>query len=119
MSFLLNILWFILGGFISGTLWLIFGLLWCITIVGIPVGIQCFKFAKLTYAPFGKDVKYKWTIPSITMNIIWIVLSGVPMAIFNFVLGTILCITIIGIPLGLQYYKIAKLALAPFGTKVK
>ena len=119
MSFLLNILWFIFGGFISGTLWLLFGLLWCITIVGIPIGVQCFKFAKLTYAPFGKDVKYKWTIPSVTMNIIWIILSGVPMAIFTFVLGTVLCITIIGIPLGLQYYKIAKLALAPFGTKVK
>jgi uncharacterized membrane protein YccF (DUF307 family) len=119
MSFLLNILWFIFGGFISGTLWLLFGLLWCITIVGIPIGVQCFKFAKLTYAPFGKDVKYKWTIPSVTMNIIWIILSGVPMAIFNFVLGTVQCITIIGIPLGLQYYKIAKLALAPFGTKVK
>ena len=119
MGLLGNILWLLLGGIISGTLWLIFGLLWCVTIIGIPIGIQCFKFARLTYAPFGKDVKYKWSIPSIVLNILWIVLSGVPLAIVSFIIGTILCITIIGIPFGLQHYKIAKLALAPFGTSVK
>ena len=119
MSFIGNLIWFILGGFISFLAWSLYGLLWCITIIGIPIGVQCFKFAKLTAAPFGKEVKYKWSIPSVVLNIFWIILSGVPMAIYNFIVGCIFCVTIIGIPFGLQYFKIAKLALAPIGTSVK
>ncbi len=119
MRLLGNIVWFILGGFLSWLSWMLAGLFWCITIIGIPIGIQCFKFAKLTVAPFGKEVKYNFTITSVALNILWIILSGVPMAILNFTIGTVFCITIIGIPFGLQYYKIAKLALAPIGTSVK
>lgn len=119
MKILGNILWLIFGGLISSILWLLFGLLWTITIIGIPIGIQCFKFARLTFAPFGTDVKYSWKIPSVILNVLWIILSGVPMAIANFVWGLILCCTIIGIPFGIQFIKIAKLALAPFGTSVK
>ena len=119
MRLLGNIIWFIFGGFISFLLWSIVGLLWCITIIGIPIGIQCFKFAKLTAAPFGKDVKYSFKITSVVLNILWIILSGVPMAITNFTIGIVFCLTIIGIPFGLQYFKIAKLALAPIGTAVK
>ena len=119
MKLIANILWFIFGGFIMGTLWFLYGVLWCITILGIPIGIQCFKFAKLAYAPFGKTVSYKWNVSSIVLNILWIIFTGVPMAIFNFVVGCVLCITIIGIPVGLQLFKFAKLSLAPFGTTVK
>lgn len=118
MSLLGNIIWFILGGWISGLSWLISGLIWCITIVGIPYGLQCFKFATLAASPFGKDVEYGGGVPSLFANIIWIIFFGIPMAIENFVLGCIFCITIIGIPFGLQYFKIAKLALAPFGAEV-
>ena len=57
MSILGNILWFIFGGFLSGLSWLISGILWCITIIGIPYGKQCFKFASLSFAPFGKDIE--------------------------------------------------------------
>ena len=119
MGLLGNLLWLICGGFLTGLGWLLAGLLWCITIIGIPIGLQCFKFAHLTFAPFGKEVKYKWTVTSLLINIIWIVLTGVPMAIAHFIVGIILCITIIGIPFGIQHFKIAKLALAPFGTKIK
>ena len=103
MSLLGNIIWFILGGWISGLSWLVSGVIWCITIVGIPYGLQCFKFASLAASPFGKDVEYG---------------GGVPMAIENFLLGCIFCITIIGIPFGVQYFKIAKLSLAPFGAEI-
>ena len=58
MGCLGNLLWFLCGGFISGLTWGLFGCLWCLTIVGIPVGIQCFKFASLSFFPFGKEVRY-------------------------------------------------------------
>ena len=118
MSILGNILWFIFGGFLSGISWCISGLIWCITIIGIPYGKQCFKFAALSFAPFGKDVEYGGGIPSVIANVIWIIFFGIPMALENFLFGCIWCITIVGIPFGVQFFKIAKLSLAPFGARV-
>lgn len=118
MSILGNILWFIFGGWISGLSWLVLGLLWCITIVGIPLGIQCFKFASLAFFPFGKEVHYSTSTGSFLLNVLWIILTGVPMAIEHAITGLVLCITIVGIPFGLQHFKIAKLALMPFGSSV-
>lgn len=119
MGCLGNVLWLILGGFLSGLTWLIIGCLWCITIIGIPIGKQCFKFAKLAFLPFGKEVNYGGGAGSLLLNIIWILLSGLPLAIESVVMGSLLCLTIIGIPFGLQHFKIAKLALMPFGAKVE
>ena len=119
MGCLGNILWFICGGAIGGLCWLVAGILWCVTIVGIPVGIQCFKFAELTFFPFGKEVEYVCDPLSFIANIIWIVVTGVPMALEHLIFGAILCITVIGIPFGVQHFKLAKLALMPFGTKVR
>jgi uncharacterized membrane protein YccF (DUF307 family) len=118
MSFLGNIIWFIFGGWYTALSWFVIGLLWCITIIGMPYGLQCFKFAKLSACPFGKDVEYSSTTGSFILNIIWIIVTGVPMAIEHFATGVILCCTIIGIPFGLQHFKMAKLAFAPFGTSV-
>ena len=118
MSILGNLIWFILGGFLSGLSWLVCGLLWCVTIVGIPVGVQCFKFAKLSCCPFGKEVVWSSGAVSLIVNILWIVLSGVPLAIEHLGIGLIFCITIVGIPFGLQHFKLAKLALMPFGAEV-
>lgn len=118
MSILGNILWFIFGGCISGLGWLVSGLLWCLTIVGIPLGVQCFKFASLAFFPFGKEVIYSTGTGSFLLNVLWIILTGVPMAIEHAVTGLVLCVTIIGIPFGLQHFKIAKLALMPFGSRV-
>ncbi len=118
MGCLGNLLWFICGGLLSGLGWLAAGVLWCITIVGIPVGLQCFKFASLSFFPFGKEVRYGGGAGSLLLNIIWLCVSGLPLAIGSAVMGAILCCTVIGIPFGLQHFKIAKLALMPFGSEV-
>lgn len=119
MSLLGNIIWFVFGGFLSGLSWILAGLLWCVTIVGIPVGVQCFKFAGLAFWPFGKEVVYGGGAMSLIVNIIWIIVCGVPMAVGNAVVGLLYCVTIIGIPFGKQFFKIAKLALMPFGAEVR
>ncbi len=118
MGCLGNCLWFIFGGLISGLSWVFVGILWCISIVGIPIGLQCFKFATLSFFPFGKEVIYDDGLVSFILNIIWIIFSGLPLAIEHFLLGCILCITIVGIPFGLQMFKIAKLSLMPFGAQI-
>ena len=118
MRFLGNVLWLLLGGFLSGLGWLMAGILWCITIVGIPVGLQCFKLASISFCPFGKEIVYNGGAVSFLVNILWFFLSGLELAIGNFLIGCLLCITIIGIPFGKQFFKIAKLALAPFGAVV-
>ncbi len=118
MGVLGNILWFIFGGFLSGLSWCLSGVIWCITIIGIPYGLQCFKFASLAFTPFGKEVEYGGGVTSLFANIIWIIFFGIPMALGNLLWGVICCITIVGIPFGLQFFKIAKLSLAPFGAKI-
>ena len=118
MKLLGNILWFVFGGFLSGFAWLFSGLLWCITIIGIPYGVQCFKFASLSFFPFGKEVVYGGGAISTLANIIWLVFFGIWMALSNFVVGLLWCVTIIGIPFGKQFFKIAKLALTPFGAEI-
>lgn len=118
LRFLGNLLWFILGGFLSGLSWTVCSLLWCVTIAGIPVGVQCFKFAKLSCCPFGKHVRWSDGAVSLIVNILWIILSGVPLAIEHLTMGLILCVTIVGIPFGKQHFKLAKLALMPFGSEV-
>ena len=119
MSFIGNVLWFIFGGFISGLSWLFSGIIWCITIVGIPYGLQCFKFASLAFCPFGKEIEYGGGAVSFIANIIWIIFFGIPMAIENTLAGLLWCVTIVGVPFGLQFFKIAKLSLMPFGAKVE
>ena len=112
------LLWFIFGGFLSGLSWTLTGCLWCITIIGIPVGMQCFKFAALSFFPFGKEVRYGGGAGSFLLNLIWLIVSGLPLAIESALIGVVLCITVIGIPFGLQQFKLAKLALMPFGSEV-
>ena len=118
MGCLGNVLWFVFDGCLSGLGWCLAGVLWCITIVGIPVGLQCFKFAKLAFFPFGKEIVYGGGVGSFLLNIIWLVVSGIWLALGSGVTGCLLCITVIGIPFGLQHFKLAKLALMPFGSDV-
>ncbi len=113
-----NGLWFLFGGVWLGLGWVIEGILWCITIVGIPIGVQCFKYAGLAFAPFGKEVQYGGGAVSLLLNIIWIIVGGIPLAVEAAIIGCIFCITIIGIPFGKQCFKLAKLALMPFGASV-
>lgn len=113
-----NLIWFLVAGLWLALGWLAAGLLWCITILGIPVGVQCFKFAKLALWPFGKQLVFGGGLGSAILNVLWIVVSGVPLAIEAAFVGLLLCITIVGIPFGKQCFKLAQLALMPFGTHV-
>ncbi|MGY3766274.1 YccF domain-containing protein [Vagococcus vulneris] len=118
MGCLGNIVWLIFGGFIGAISWFIAGLLWCVTIIGIPIGLQCFKLAGLCLWPFGKQVVYSSDSVSFVVNIIWLIISGLPLALGHVLSGLFLCVTIIGIPFGMQSFKLAKLALMPFGAQV-
>lgn len=118
MGCLGNIIWFLCGGIWQGLCWIFSGVFWCITIIGIPIGMQCFKFASLAFFPFGKEINYGGGAVSLLANILWLILSGIPLALSAAVNGLLLCCTIIGIPFGLQCFKIAKLSLMPFGASV-
>ncbi len=119
MGCLGNLLWFIFGGFTQGLGWTLAGALWCITIVGAPIGVQCFKFASLSFFPFGKEVVYGGGVGSMLLNVIWLLVSGIPLALVSLFTGLLYCATIVGIPFGLQCFKLAKLALMPFGASVR
>ena len=122
MNLVLNLLWLILGGFIVVLAYLLGGIILCITIIGIPFGIQCFKLAGLAVAPFGREIREKEP-PSgalaVILNLIWIILPGLELAAFHLVVALILAITIIGLPLAAQHLKMTRLALLPFGFEVR
>lgn len=119
MSCIGNLIWFIFGGFVNALGWLFTGVFWCITIIGIPIGLQCFKLARLQLFPFGKEVV---TVDdsgfNFLLNIIWFIFGGIWLCIGNIISAVILCITIIGIPFAGQCLKLAKLSLMPFGKEV-
>jgi len=116
MKILGNIIWFILLGLWGAIYFFVIGVILCITIIGIPFGLQCFKLGKLIAFPFGKNVKLNFDKHPIA-NIIWCILVGWEMALGCLIMGIIFCITIIGIPFGKQSFKLAKLSLLPFGSK--
>ena len=118
MRLLGNILWLILGGLCLAVGWAVIGLVLCVTIVGIPLGVQAFKMAGLTLTPFGKTVVYGGGVGSMLLNIVWLILAGVWMAIGYVFAGLLNCVTIIGVPFGIQSFKMAKLALWPFGSQI-
>lgn len=113
-----NILWFFFGGLAGGLAWVLAGCIWCVTIIGIPVGAQCFKLAGLAFFPFGKEVVYSGGCASALANVIWVLLFGWELAVGYLLLGLIWCVTIVGIPVGKQCFKLARLAFTPFGAVV-
>lgn len=122
MSILGNILWIVLGGLLVAALYLVGGIVLCLTIVGIPFGVQLFKLARLSLAPFGKEVNTEGSakgLVEIIMNVLWWVFGGVEVAIVHLVLGIIFTITVVGIPFGKQHFKLLKLALVPFGAQIE
>ncbi len=122
MNIIGNILWLILGGLITAVLYFIAGLLLCITIIGIPFGLQLLKFARYALWPFGRDVvrkPEKQGCLSIVMNIIWIVIGWWEVAAIHAVFGLIFCITIVGIPFGVKHFNLARLSLFPFGLNLE
>lgn len=121
MNFLGNILWFLIGGILISLYYALMGLLFCITIIGIPFGLQLFKMAGFALWPFGHDVtdhSNESGCLSLIMNVIWIIFGGIEIAMLHIGLGVLLCLTIIGIPFGIQHFKMASLALMPFGREI-
>ncbi|HEX5751333.1 MAG TPA: YccF domain-containing protein [Archangium sp.] len=121
MQLLLNLLWIVLGGWIIWLEYVIGGLLLCLTVVGIPFGMQCFKVAGLGLLPFGKDIVDAPGASPIgfLLNIIWILVAGIWIFLSHIALALGLAVTIIGIPFAIQHVKLAMLALAPFGKIVR
>ena len=121
MRTLLNLLWLILAGIWLAIEYVIAGAILCVTIIGIPFGFQSFKLAGYALWPFGRML-----IPATTRrkgisvigNILWAVLAGWWLALSHLIVGCLLCITIIGIPLGVGSFKMAGAALAPFGKEI-
>lgn len=121
MNFLGNIIWLLFGGLITAVEYLISSLILMITIIGIPFGIQTLKLSILALWPFGREVRTTDSAGgclSILMNIIWILIGGIWIALTHLFFGILLCITIIGIPFGRQHFKMAGLALTPFGKEI-
>ena len=118
MGCLGNLIWFFCGGIWQGLGWMLAGMVWSITIIGLPVGLQCFKFASLAFCPFGREIVYGGGVGTLLLNLLWIMTTGIPLALSAALNGILLCCTIIGIPFGLQCFKFAKLALMPFGASV-
>lgn len=122
MNLLLNIIWLVFGGFIVVIGYLLGSIILCITIIGIPFGVQCFKLAGLAIAPFGREIREKEPpggCLAIVMNIIWIILPGLELAIFHLVMALVFAVTIIGLPIAAQHLKMTRLALIPFGFEVR
>jgi uncharacterized membrane protein YccF (DUF307 family) len=124
MRLLLNLLWIVFGGGLVLCLeYLIGGLLLCLTIIGIPFGLQCFKIAGLALLPFGKEIDVVRSSGTGALqglfNILWLVVAGVWIFLTHVGLAIALCLTIIGIPFAVQHLKLALLALWPFGRTVR
>lgn len=121
MKLIGNVIWTLFGGFIVVIYYFVVGLLFCLTIVGIPFGLQLMKMAGFALWPFGHEIlpgpKDSGCL-SVVMNVIWILLGGVEIALIHLILGVVFCVTLIGIPFGLQHFKMAYLALVPFGKIV-
>jgi uncharacterized membrane protein YccF (DUF307 family) len=118
LSLLGNIIWLIFGGLVAGLGYILGGLTICLTIIGIPFGIQAIKLGIATLTPFGKQVVPRPNTNSTlatVFNVIWIIFFGWGIALAHLVHGVILAITIIGIPFAMQHFKLMMLALLPFG----
>jgi uncharacterized membrane protein YccF (DUF307 family) len=121
MNFLGNLIWLIFGGIIIAIEYFIGSIILMITIVGIPFGLQTLKMASLSLWPFGRDTVVHTRASGclyIIMNIIWLLTGGIWIAVTHAIFGVILCITIIGIPFGLQHFKLTAIALSPFGRDI-
>ena len=120
MSLIGNIIWIVFGGWLIALEYICGGIALCLTIVGIPWGIQCFKLAILGFAPFGQQIEPGRGLNgclALPLNIIWLIFGGFWVFLTHLIFGLFFCITLIGIPFGLQHFKLANLAFAPFGQR--
>ena len=121
MKFIGNILWLLLGGILISFYYAVIGLLFCLTIIGIPFGIQLFKIAGFALWPFGHEIiagPNDTGCLAVAMNIVWIICGGIEIALLHLGFGIAYCLSIVGIPFGQQHFKMALLALVPFGKQI-
>ncbi|MBE0650877.1 MAG: YccF domain-containing protein [Bacteroidales bacterium] len=121
MKILGNLIWLLFGGLATAIEYFIASILLFVTIIGIPFGLQTLKIAELTLWPFGKDTRTTGQSSgclTTIMNIVWILIGGIWISLTHILFGILLAITIIGIPFAKQHFKLAALALAPFGREV-
>ena len=122
MSFLGNVIWLLFGGFVAGMGYILGGLATCLTIVGIPFGIQSIKLGVATLTPFGREIVVRpesgGFLESL-FNILWAVLFGWEIAVAHLVHAAILALTIVGLPFASQHLKLIPLALFPFGKELR
>ena len=116
-----NIIWLLFGGIFIAIEYFISSIILFLTIIGIPFGLQTLKLSGLALWPFGKEARFKETDTgclSTVMNLIWILIGGIWISLSHLIIGIILGITIIGIPFAKQHFKLAGLALTPFGRDI-
>lgn len=119
MSFIGNVIWLLAGGVILAAVWAVAGLLLCVTIIGIPFGLQCLKIAGFVLWPFGRDIELgNFGAGGFLLNLIWVLVFGIELAVAHLFVGIVFCVTMIGIPFGLQHFKLAKLSFMPFGARI-
>ena len=121
MKLLGNIIWLVFGGLAIFFEYMIAGLVMCITIIGIPFGLQSFKLGILALWPFGTRIAYMDNAPgclSTVMNIVWLFIAGIWIALTHLLFGVLLTVTIIGIPWAKQHFKMVSLAITPFGRRL-
>lgn len=122
MRLLGNIIWLVFGGFCTAIEYFISGLALCLTIIGIPFGIQAFKLGILALWPFDQEVyRNEKNIGCLStfFNVLWLLIGGIWICLTHVIFGVILLITVIGIPFALQHFKMAGLALTPFGREIR
>ena len=122
MNFIGNLIWLIFGGFFAALGYLFGGIVLCITIIGMPWGLQCFKMAGLVLWPFGKKIVSNSDNAgclNVLFNIIWLLCGGLYTALMHVVFGLLLFITIIGIPFARQHFKLIEISMMPFGKRVE
>ena len=121
MKILGNLIWLIFGGIIIAIEYFIGSLILMITIIGIPFGLQTLKMASLSIWPFGRTSRVESRASGclyIFMNVLWLLCGGIWIAITHAFFGVLLCITIIGIPFGMQHFKLTEVAINPFGRDI-
>ncbi len=120
MKTILNILWLVFSGIWLAIAYTLMGVIMCILIITIPFGIASFRLAGYVLWPFGRTVVPKPSAGagSLIGNVLWFVLAGLWIAIAHIVTGIALCLTIIGIPLGIADFKLAMVAVAPLGKDI-
>ncbi|WP_434451306.1 YccF domain-containing protein [Lentzea sp. E54] len=120
MRLILNVIWLVLAGFWMAVGYAVAGLICCILIITIPWGIASFRIANYALWPFGREVVDRpgAGTGSLLGNVIWIIVAGIWLAIGHIVTGIALCVTIIGIPLGVANFKLVKVSLVPLGKEI-